>query len=231
MIDLIKPPTDNLYKFAALFGLVLFVVGFVFPPWLFYQSSLEYLKSLAGDDELAVHKKFTEERNNILEARKEQVKLELDNLQKRLDNLASSKSNVSDEINRLESAIKDAKKQAETLEDTALESKLNLELKTAQARQQRTLGVNETRNSRLVMVVGWVIAFIGLLIAFAGFIIWYKRVQVRQDEILEMEAAARIVASARRTDAEAAPAEAQQTEAAKVTDVQNAQKEDHQASR
>ena len=91
MIDLVKPPTDNLYKFAAIFGLILIMVGFVFPPSLFYRSSLELLKTSAGEDELEAYQKFAVERNWILDERKMQVAAERNKLQQRLDNLDSHK--------------------------------------------------------------------------------------------------------------------------------------------
>src|ERR1041384_7117063 len=104
MIDLIKPPTDNLYKFAAIFGLVLIVVGFVFPPWLFYRSSLELLKSFAGQDELEVYQKFAADRNWVFDERKMQVAAEQAKLQQRLDALVQSQSaSVSREIDKLRS--------------------------------------------------------------------------------------------------------------------------------
>src|SRR6185295_11203044 len=104
MLDLIKPPTDNLYKFAAIFGLVLFVVGFVFPPWLFHQSGLELLKAVAGKEELAAHEEFALERIQQLETRKNQVETQLKQLQARLSALGSSGRRLG-EIDKLESAI------------------------------------------------------------------------------------------------------------------------------
>ena len=198
MWDLIKPPTDNLYKFAATFGLVLFVVGFVVPPWVFYRSSLEYLKSLAGEDELAAYKKYADERNKIFEERRKKVEAEQVRLQQRRDNLAKSprSASVSSEIEKVEAAIKDVNKQVETLEDTAHEFKLNVELKTAQAKQHHTFSTNESRNSRVLVVVGWfIIAPVGLIVAAVGFRELYRRVQVFEDLILVMRATS-ITASA-----------------------------------
>ena len=194
MIDLIKPPTDNLYKFAAIFGLILIVVGFVFPPMLFYRSSLELLKSVAGEDELEAHQKFAVERNWILDERKMHVEAERNKLQQRLDNLAQSprSASVSSEIDKLESAMKEARKEAESLEDASHEFNLNLELKKAQAKQQKTFSTNETGNSRFVMVIGWIIGFIGLFFASVGFIMWYKRVAVFQDKLLKKQATSTI---------------------------------------
>ena len=196
-LDLIKPPTDNLYKFAAVFGLILVVVGFVFPPWLFYRSSLEYLKSAAGKDDLAAHQKFAQVRYRVLSERWSQLALERARLQQRLNSLAQSERNsaASSERDKLESAIKEVRREAEALEDAYYELTLSLELKDAQVKQQETFSTNETRNSRFVMVLGWILGFIGLFFAFAGFIMWYLKVQRYQDRILRMQATSRIMAA------------------------------------
>ena len=193
MFDLLKPPTDNLYKFAALFGLVLIVVGLFFPPWIFYRSSLEYLKSLAGEDDLTAYKKFTEARSRTLDARTQQAKDELDQIQKQRDSLKTNPIG-STETERLESAIRDAKKRVETLEDASQESTLNLELKTAQAKQQRTFSVNESRNARFLMYLGWSLAGIGGLFSLVGFGFWYCKVQRHLDYILKKEAKSKLTA-------------------------------------
>lgn len=196
MVDLLKPPTDNLYKFAAIFGLVLIVVGFVFPPWVFYRSSLEYLKSLAGEDELNAYKKFADERSRTLDARTQQARDELDQIQKQRDSLQTN-TITSSETERLESAIRDAKKQLEILEDASQESTLNLELKTAQAKQQRTFSTNESRNARFLMYLGWSLAAIGGLFSIVGFGLWYWNVQRHLDYILQKEAKSKITAAPR----------------------------------
>lgn len=193
MFDLLKPPTDNLYKFAAIFGLVLIVVGFIFPPWVFYRSSLEYLKSLAGEDDLTAYRKFAEARSRTLDARTQQAKDELDQIQKQHDSLKINTIG-STETERLESAIRDAKKRVETLEDASQELTLNLEVKTAQARQQRTFSTNESRNARFLMYLGWSLAAIGGLFSIVGFGFWYWKVQRHLDHILKKEAKSKLTA-------------------------------------
>lgn len=219
MIDLIKPPTDNLYKFAAVFGLVLFVGGLFFPPWLFHQSGLELLKAVAGNKELAVYETLGEERKQQLKTRTQQAETQLKQLQDRISHLASSRNSHSDEIDKLESAIKDANKRLETLEDASYEFNLNLELKKAQVREQQTLSINETRDSRLVMVVGWVFAALGVVIAVRGFVMWYRRVQVFQDTNLKVEVTSKD-ASATRSEADAAQTNVSQAEASQTNAVQ-----------
>ena len=187
-VDLIKPPTDNLYKFLAMFGTIVFLVGFIFPPMMFYQSSLEFLKSLGGDKELAVHEEFAVQRKRSFEERKRQLAAEAADLQNRLARVKNDTTSSSD-IEKLELAIKDVKKRAEALEDASYEFNLNLKLKAAQVEQQKTLSTNETRNSRFLIGIGWGIGTFGLLIAICGFIMWYKNVQRFEDQILRKEAA------------------------------------------
>jgi len=220
MMDLIKPPTDNLYKFTAIFGLVLFVGGLVLPPWLFYQSSLELLKTVAGKDELAAHELFAQERKQQLERRKNQAETELKQLQARLSNLASSGSSRSREVDKLESAIKDANTRFETLEDAAYEFNLNVELKKAQFKEQRTLSTNETRNARLVMVFGWAVAGFGAFMVSRGFRRWQRRVQVFEDKILQMKAISKNATSTTRSEVDAAQTPVSQTKTSQTDTVQ-----------
>src|SRR6185295_2058943 len=142
------------------------------------------------------------ERIQQLETRKNQVETQLKQLQARLSALGSSGRRLG-EIDKLESAIKDANERLETLEDASYEFNLNLELKRAQVKEQRTLSTNETINSRLVMVVGWVFAGLGVLIAVLGFVMWYRRVQVFHDRILEMEVTSKNATSATKSGADA----------------------------
>lgn len=55
MMSLFTPPTDNLYKFMALTGIILIVAGVVVPPVYFQQTATEYLVQLRGDEELRVY--------------------------------------------------------------------------------------------------------------------------------------------------------------------------------
>lgn len=89
MMDIFKPPTDNLYKFMALSGIVLVVAGVIVPPVFFQQTGMEYLEQLRGSDELRVHERFTNQRLETLNLRAQRAIDEKNKLQKRLEGLNS----------------------------------------------------------------------------------------------------------------------------------------------
>ncbi len=108
MIDLLKPPTDNLYKFQAVGGIALMVAGLIFPILFFLQTGMEYLAELRGRDEFKVHETFTKERLKTLKDREQQAVREKNELEQRLNQLTSAPvvSGNSVEIEKLESRIK-----------------------------------------------------------------------------------------------------------------------------
>jgi hypothetical protein len=197
MIDLVKPPTDNLYKFIALAGLVLVVLGVIYAPWLFYRSTWETLKLEQLNAELKVHRKFAEERQKTLDARKQQLEAERDTLKKRIAELVfvNDKNNnpaASAEIDRLETRVRETNAAADALADAEHEKNLSLELKEAQAEHQRTVEVNERENTRLIMKIGIPLAIAGLGVSVLGFRLWYKRITIFQDAIVVIEATSKI---------------------------------------
>ena len=197
MIDLVKPPTDNLYKFIAVGGLVLMVLGVIYAPWLFYRSTWETLKSAQADAELEVHRKFAKERQKTLDARKQQIEVERDTLKKRIAELGfvNDKNNnpaASAEIDRLETRMRDTNAAADALADAEHEKNLSLELKEAQAAHQRTVNENERRNTRIIIVIGILVAIAGLGVSVLGFRLWYKRVTIFQDAIVVIQATSKI---------------------------------------
>src|SRR5690349_2470164 len=100
MMDVFQPPTDNLYKFMAVSGIVLIVAGVLGPPVFFQQTGMEYLAQLRGSEELRVQEKFTNERFKTLKNREDQARDQKDKLQKRLDGLKAPPN--SPEVEKLE---------------------------------------------------------------------------------------------------------------------------------
>lgn len=179
----ITPPTDNLYKFMAVGGIVLIVAGFIFPPVLFRETGMEYLAQLRGKNELKVHEEFTRQRSQTLDSRKQQAIDEKSELQKRLDSASNSA-----EVDRLEGRIKEANRAIESMEDASQELNLNLALKQAQIQNEATVSFNRQRDSRRIMLLGWIVALIGLGFSFFGFRWWYKHLQWFQDLQVAREA-------------------------------------------
>jgi hypothetical protein len=196
MMDLLKPPTDNLYKFQAVGGIALTLAGFIFPILFFLQTGMEYLGQLRGRDEFKVHEEFTKQRRQTLELRKQQAADEKNKLLKRLNQLTSApqEGHNSGEIDKLDTRIRDTDRQLELLADALHEANLNLALKEAQIKNEETVSFNRRRNSRYFMVIGIVIAGIGLFYTYIGFRRWGKRLQLFQDIIVQKEAEAKLKA-------------------------------------
>ncbi len=190
MMDLLKPPTDNLYKFQAVGGLALIVAGLIFPILFFLQTGMEYLAQLRGSDEFKVHETFTKERLKTLKDREQQAVREKNELEQRLNQLISSSrvSGNSGEIEKLESRIKETNGQIESIGDASHEASLNLELKRAQVKNAETVSVNQRRDSRYLLGVAVVVIGIGLYYLLIGFRRWGKRLQRFQDIVVEKEA-------------------------------------------
>lgn len=205
MMDFLKPPTDNLYKFVAMSGLVLFLVSMTYPPWLSYRFSSSIF-------ELEKDTKILELEIEAEETRRTDFKAELDAITADGDNTLKEVENLK---RLLESQPSRAQKRRLIPERVALEQKYKL-LK-AQVEESKK-GFNEKRatfmassdalrrkqielKSRLdlakwahgqLKLLGWVAIFfagLGAFMANAGFIFWYRRVQVYQDAILRKQTA------------------------------------------
>jgi hypothetical protein len=190
MMDLLKPPTDNLYKFIAVSGVVLIVAGLAYPPVFFHQTGMEYLTQVRSSKELEVHEKFIKERLETLNLRQQQAIDEKTKLQKRLNELNSAARST--EVDKLEGRIKEANREIESIADASHELKLNLALKQAQTESEETVSLNNRRDSRLIILVGWGAALFGLFFAGLGFRLWHKRLQKFQDQLVEKEATAKL---------------------------------------
>ena len=188
----ITPPTDNLYKFMAVGGLVLIIAGVTVPPVFFQQTGFEYLAQLRGSDELKVHQEFARQRQETLNHREQQARDEKQKLQKRLDELNSS-SNSAD-VEKLEGRIKETNREIESIEDATHELQLNLALKQAQIRYEDTVSFNRRYISRFFLFLGWIVGLLGIFISFIGFRRWYKRYQKYQDLLAAKEAEAKLAA-------------------------------------
>lgn len=205
MMDFLKPPTDNLYKFVAMSGLVLFLVSMTYPPWLSYRFSSSIF-------ELEKDSKILKLEIKAEETRRTDFKAELDAIT--ADGNSTLKE--AEDLKRLvESQASRAQKRRLIPARVALEQKYKL----LQARvEEIKKGYNEKRatfmassdaleqkqielESRLDLVkwahgqlklLGWVAIFcagLGAFMANAGFIFWYRRVQVYQDAILRKQTA------------------------------------------
>lgn len=196
MTDIFTPPTDNLYKFMAVSGIVLVLAGVIAPPLFFLQAGMEYIAQRRGSDELRAHEEFVAQRLKTLELREQRARDEKINLQQRLEGL-NSVSNSS-EVDKVQGLIKEVNRELESIADSSDELTLNLALKRAQIKYEDTVSTNRRFLSRLFLLIGFVAGLVGVFISFVGFRRWYKRLQQFQDRVTAKEAEDKLAVTAAR---------------------------------
>ena len=200
MFDFLKPPTDNLYKFIALTGLLLLVVSVALPAYALY--ALE-IKRLEAKHEVNIAKADIESANLF--------KVLLDASQKSADSAGkgadAARANVDaarlyrgpDKAKRME----DAKNQLLKSTTQLQEASADFGKKTEEFHRQAVLLVRQTQESEYqtdVLETINLAAFyskfllfagvaVGLSLSVLGFILWYRKVQVFEDRVLERAAA------------------------------------------
>ena len=196
-MDFLKPPTDNLYKFVAMSGLLLFLVSMTYPPWLHYRLSSSIFELEKDTKILKLETKAEETRRtnfkealDAIRADSEATGKEVENL-KRLVESQPSRAKVAREQKRrlLQAQVDEIQKRfheqsaAFTASSDAYEQKL--------IESQYKLDLVEW-TYRQLKLLDWVALFcvgLGSFMANAGFIFWYRRLQVHQDAILRKQAA------------------------------------------
>lgn len=196
MFDFLKPPTDNLYKFIALSGLLLLIVSLIAPGYALV--NLEW-RRLAAVREL-----------NMTRAEIEQSKamrLEIDSAKSLVDaalkeaeaaglesDLANREKTPSKKLKALKAAVEKISKANSNLSDAQkhLHEKMDPYAKLAEDINMRTID-NEYQGEVLESVgqmetlseiLGVIGGLIGTMVSIGGFALWYRKVQVFQDRIL-----------------------------------------------
>jgi hypothetical protein len=201
-MSIFTPPTDNLYKFMALSGIVL-MVAFIVPLAFFHQTGMEYLAQLRGSKELQVHEEFTNQRLETLKLREQQAIDRKKKLQKRLEGMNAGSNST--EVDKLEGLIREANREIESIADSSHDLSLNLALKRAQVNSEETVSFNRRRDSRVAIQVGAIAVLLGFVASLVGFWLWYKKLQRFQDRVVAKEAEDKLAPAAANKQIEQAP--------------------------
>ena len=185
-------PTDNLYKFMAVGGIILVIAGVYYPPIFFHQTGMEYLAQLRTDKEYKVHQEFISQRLKTLAEREQKAKNQRTVLETRLAGLNQASNTT--EVDKLRDNIKQADREIDSLADSAHDLRLSLAVKKVQSDYEETASINRRRDSRYGLVFGWVVALIGAGTSIIGFRRWYRRLQKFQDRLFLKEAEAKLAA-------------------------------------
>ena len=147
-------PTDNLYKFMALSGLILIILSAVFPLWLLHNIGLEHIEIKKELDLLDIEERYLREEQE--EAR---------------EGLKALPPNKKIEARRsIDEKAKDYSKKL-------MQTKGNFE-------KMKYL-VSEAKKLKIFSCIG---AGVGAIVTYCGFLLWYRRLQKYQDQIIKSEA-------------------------------------------
>lgn len=183
-MDILRPPTDNLYKFLSLSGLLLFLFFVTYPTWLYVELNkqrvglIRDLKILKYDaeefqsagKEAEIASKESQERAGRLAdivEKFEKRQITYEEAMKALDDSKTASADTLQKIDVLKKAINDWRKQ-----DVEVEMKNDL------------LEINE-EHARRVRTVALFGILISLSMTVMGFSLWYIRVQQYEDIILK----------------------------------------------
>ncbi|KXZ36279.1 hypothetical protein A0H77_13355 [Vibrio alginolyticus] len=160
-------PTDNLYKFLALSGVLLFCFG-----QYFVHSQISDLEEKSNKMQLS---------SVELEIKLEWLIDEINTLQEIQDNtIAEQKGELKDEPSKMliTYSIQEYKALSETLNDKRLESKLETARLKHSAKYVAKLLDSVTRYNNIL----WVWSAVSLMLAIYGFTMWYLKVQKPLDK-------------------------------------------------
>jgi hypothetical protein len=174
--EMIKPPTDSLYKFMAISGLLLLVFCLIYPEQRRFEVNIEKARI---DGELKILISDNEVLKQDLELLMDDLKDHKDRAQKMAENRGTATELTGlqkrqDELER--------KKLEQFEKERAFKTKL-LEIQT----KIMLLNTTESFASWLAYLskVGFVV---GACLMISGFLFWYLKVQQPQDRILEAQA-------------------------------------------
>lgn len=201
MFDLLKPPTDNLYKFIALTGLLLLIISVVLPAYAIVtmemkrldvvrelnktSATLDEAKNLGVEAEAATHDAHAASslvdaavaRYKAMPKSKHPSRQEATERLRRLDEIEAATQRLRDASQKLQSKTEELGRKTAEAQTRNIETDYQNELL-------------ETINlgfivSKILLLIG---SLVGIVLALLGFILWYRKVQVFEDRVLQKTA-------------------------------------------
>ena len=218
MINKIPLPTDNLYKFKALSGLILILLSFT--PLLLVMELTSEATLIKGEiqkyeidrDVISVRTKDLSAESKLLNTQTKDLEIKVNNLKSTIEGLNKEVNNAHEQFNNSEEEKNKYKFKLDQIQAACDEhSKLNktyfdkiqsIENMTENISnlicKQRKIGVdlhtknellkNKNTQLDLFQILSIIIFFSGLYLSCHGFKCWYSRTQKFQDMILKNQA-------------------------------------------
>lgn len=198
--EFLKPPTDNLYKFITICGLVLFLISITYPPWLYHRSAMASLSAESDSEMLQLEiKDLNRKRDQFIAAIKKET-AESETQGARVKELteqvsdgklsAKERDKINKEVEDMNSKHEASRKESQRLsqlEDDAIDK---VQRAAVELEYKVRINLWENRYGKVALIFCMVGSAIGLLIGRKGFNLWSLRVQVHQDAILRKQAEA-----------------------------------------
>jgi hypothetical protein len=175
MISSFSPPTDNLYKFMALSGLILAFFSY-YVPYIIH----ERLQSRLASAELE-SKKLTIERDYFKDELDRFDKQEVQPLKAEAELWRTKKVKPSNE--EMDVVLK--------RHDELLDKKRLVDIKNAEVISNYEECRRLARQADRLQLLSYITSGLASVLAFNGFRLWYKKYQVYQDALMEAEMKAR----------------------------------------
>lgn len=186
MIEPLKPPTDNLYKFIALAGVVIFILSVVYPfRWSMEvdQRRLEVERDIEIAKFETVEKKALEMELNLARRLAEQASRLLRAEITKSEKSGGSTRAINETIDRL-------KKESSSFEAKARELSEKLSVSgrnTIERTYKLKLWKYYDGYATFLFQVGSIGSTVGFILAVLGFYLWYVKLQRYQDVILKSQ--------------------------------------------
>lgn len=169
-------PTDNLYKFMALVGVLVTLASLLFPGYQLFEIGRQ---QITAETEFEVLK----ERGRLLEAETEDLDRERNELSRDIVELKNRHNTSTKDINALDARNIMYRQRYAELRTKRSEVLANASLVGGKLEEISRL-LQWATYSLLVTVIG---TALGLTLAFKGFNLWYQRVQIHQDALLRKQ--------------------------------------------
>ena len=186
-LEVLKPPTDTLYKFLAILGLLFFISSLIAPVYLSKQVGEQEIEHLRDLEILVLNAKSRFEDAQSLGYLAEEQRETHEQLEKASYAFLNCDIDAK-EFRRVLDDVRSADKQYDQ-EGPVLNDKLmewNKEF--FQVEYKANLFENSSRAARLLVNVSFLGLLAGLIMSIFGFILWYRRTQRFEDLILKNKA-------------------------------------------
>lgn len=188
------PPTDNLYKFLAISGLLLVLLAYVVPTLMSPELEIALAETEGEQNALSLEVGFLKEDAKNIDSKTLYLEKQVKSAEERTKRLQTLPSNsryvkelAEEELHnndRLSSFLEELRHENEAKNINKREFLLKAEkLRTALAVQK--VQEQSLRHLGNLLALG---SFIGSIMAGFGFLFWYGRVQRLQDAVLKAEA-------------------------------------------